>query len=164
VISATSPGVFLRSARPEDSLALVALLDEAFKTVWEPELTPDAASRYRQERQSQAYVETNWNSFVIANLDGNLVGFIHWDGDFIHALHVASAQRRQGVGSKLLEHAEQGMRRRGMTRARVETDTFNRPSQRFYEVNGYAETDRYPDTEWNGGLTTVLFEKNLTST
>ena len=40
--------------------------------------------------------------------------------------------------------------------ARLETDTFNTRSQAFYAARGYREAGRYPDEEWNSGLTTVL--------
>ncbi len=44
---------------------------------------------------------------------------------------------------------------------RLETDTFNLRSQAFCRARRYVEADRYPDTEWNSGLTTVLLVKAL---
>ena len=43
----------------------------------------------------------------------------------------------------------------------LETDTFNLRSQAFYAKRGYQELDRYPDGEWNSGLTTLLLAKRL---
>ena len=42
-----------------------------------------------------------------------------------------------------------------------ETDTFNVRSQAFYAARGYQEARRYPDTEWDSGLTTILLVKSL---
>ena len=40
-------------------------------------------------------------------------------------------------------------------------DSFNTRSQAFYAARGYREADRYPDLEWNSGLTTLLLVKPL---
>ena len=49
----------------------------------------------------------------------------------------------------------------GFGKVRLETDSFNAKSQAFYRARGYQEADRYPDTEWNSGLTTLLLVKAL---
>ena len=60
-----------------------------------------------------------------------------------------------------MDHAEVQIARAGIASARLETDTFNRRSQAFYAVRGYREAERYPDEEWNSGLTTILLVKPL---
>lgn len=49
----------------------------------------------------------------------------------------------------------------GFASARLETDSFNLGAQAFYVARGYVEAGRYPDKEWNSGLTTLLLEKRL---
>ena len=49
----------------------------------------------------------------------------------------------------------------GFSAARLETDTFNTRSRAFYAGRGYREGDRYPDKEWDSGLTTLLLVKAL---
>ena len=49
----------------------------------------------------------------------------------------------------------------GHGEARLETDSVNARSLAFYAGHGYREIDRYPDTEWHSGLTTVLLAKRL---
>jgi GNAT superfamily N-acetyltransferase len=75
------------------------------------------------------------------------VGFVHWESDFINALHVRSSHAGQGMGRRLMDHAED------------ETDTFNTRSQTFYAGRGYKEVDRYPDKEWNIDLNKILLVK-----
>ena len=79
----------------------------------------------------------------------------------MNALHVRSDHARAGVGGLLMDHAEAEMSRAGLPAAQLETDTFNTRSQAFYAKRGYVEADRYPDAEWNSGLTTVLLIKRL---
>ena len=61
---------------------------------------------------------------------------------------------RTGVGARLMDHVEAAIARAGFPSARLETDTFNTRSQAFYAARGYREAVRYPDTEWDSGLTT----------
>ena len=91
------------------------------------------------------------------------MGLVHFDGDFVHALHVRSDHARTGVGAKLMDHAEAEIARAGFAQARLETDTFNARSQAFYAARGYAEAGRYPDEEWGSGITTLLLVKPLSS-
>jgi hypothetical protein len=60
-----------------------------------------------------------------------------------------------------MDHAEAEIARSGSASARLETDTFNTRSQAFYAARGYLEAGRYPDTEWDSGLTTLLLAKAL---
>lgn len=84
---------------------------------------------------------------------------IHID-DFIDALHVPSAFQRRGIGRRLLIRAERDIAEKGFRQVRLETDTFNAQAQAFYKALGYIEMARYPDEEWQSGLTTVLFENH----
>jgi len=68
---------------------------------------------------------------------------------------------RTGVGAQLMDKAEAEIARAGYAAARLETDTFNARSRAFYAARGYREADRYPDREWNSGLTTLLLVKPL---
>ena len=72
-----------------------------------------------------------------------------------------ASHARSGVGAWLMDHAEAEIARAGHAAARLETDTFNTRSQAFYAARGYVEAGRYPDTEWNSGLTTLLLAKPL---
>ena len=60
-----------------------------------------------------------------------------------------------------MDHVEAEMTEAGFEAARLETDTFNTRSRAFYEARGYREADRYPDTEWKRGFTTILLVKVL---
>ncbi|WP_430401581.1 N-acetyltransferase family protein [Hyphomonas sp.] len=156
-----SQSLQLRLALPTDSAALVAILHDTFDSTWRPQITPAAVAAYRQGSRPAAYVAVRGHIFQVATRAGAVVGFVDWQDDFVHALHVHSAHARSGVGTALMDRAEGEIAREGFPAARLETDTFNTRSQAFYAARGYVETGRYPDKEWNSGLTTLLLEKRL---
>jgi ribosomal protein S18 acetylase RimI-like enzyme len=151
----------VRRARPADAPALEAILHDTFESTWRPNITAAAAQAYVTERRAQAYVAQDGLDFWVAERGGEVVGLVHWRGDFVQALHVGSSSRRGGVGAALMARAETGIAGAGFAAARLETDTFNTQSQAFYTTRGYREAGRYPDEEWNSGLTTILMVKSL---
>lgn len=156
-----APVTLIRPARQDDAAALKAILRDTFESTWRPELTAEAVGAFENEDRPAAYVGERGHLFVVAEVCGEVVGFVDWDGDFVNALHVRSSHARTGLGARLMDHAEGGITEAGFASARLETDTFNLRSQAFYAARGYLEADRYPDEEWNSGLTTILLVKRL---
>lgn len=153
--------MLIRPALPSDATALRAILHDTFESTWRPQVTPAAAQAFRNEDRPAAYVTARGLQFWVAQRDRQAVGFVDWDGDFVNALHVRSDHARTGLGAHLMDKAEAEIAAAGFRAARLETDTFNAPSQAFYAARGYREVDRYPDREWNSGLTTLLLVKPL---
>jgi GNAT superfamily N-acetyltransferase len=153
--------IVLRRATATDAAALRAILTDTFESTWRPVLTPAAVEAFRREDRPGAYVGARGLEFWIAARGGEPVGFVDREGDFINALHVRARDARTGVGARLMDWAEAEIAREGFASARLETDTFNTRSRAFYAARGYVEADRYPDTEWNSGLTTLLLVKRL---
>jgi ribosomal protein S18 acetylase RimI-like enzyme len=151
----------LRQAGPEDAAALRQVLYDTFESTWRPNITDEAAQAFIREDRPTAYVEARGLQFHVVEADGDVVGFVDWEGDFINALHVRSAYARQGVGRRLMDHAEAEIAGAGFPSVRLETDTFNTRSQAFYAARGFLEAGRYPDEEWGSGLTTILLVKPL---
>lgn len=137
------------------------MLDATFHSTWAPQLTPAALEKRLREPPALAYVRERGAEFVVAADGEAILGMVHWEGDFVHALHVSPAAQRRGVGRALLSHAETAIAAGGHGSARLETDTFNAQSRAFYAGRGYLEVDSYPDQEWDSGLTTLLLEKAL---
>jgi ribosomal protein S18 acetylase RimI-like enzyme len=153
--------LLVRPATSADAPGVKAILRETFETTWRPHMSIAAAERYRLADRGGRYVDEKIDAFVVAELDHHVVGMVHWDGDFIEALHVLRTCQRLGVGRRLMHYAEQQIRRSGSQRVRLETDSFNEESRSFYAALGYVEVDRYPDEEWESGFTTILLEKRL---
>lgn len=151
----------IRPARSNDRAAVLALLEETFIDTWRPQLSVEAIAAYRNGGGTERFVDAHLGRFVVAELDGRLAGFAHRDGGFVGALHVTAPARRHGVARQLMATLETAMREDGIATASLETDTFNTGSQALYLALGYRETARYPDQEWNSGLTTIRYEKTL---
>ena len=153
--------ILLRPARLADTGALRAILHDTFESTWLPNVTPVAAQAFRDEDRPSIYVGERGLRFWVAEREGEVVGLVDWDGDFVNALHLRPTHARSGVGKLLMDKAEAEILAAGFPSVRLETDTFNTRSQAFYAGRGYQEADRYPDTEWNSGLTTILLIKAL---
>ena len=151
----------LRQARAADASALREILRDTFASTWLPQLTPKAARAVQDEDRPAAYVAERGLLFWVVERGGEVVGLVDWEGDFVNALHVRGQHARSGCGSALMDHVEVMIAQAGFTAARLETDTFNLASQAFYRARGYVVAGRYPDTEWNSGLTTLLLVKAL---
>jgi len=153
--------IVVRPARPDDAGAFVAILRDTFDSTWRPQVTPEAVARFQADDPPTDYVGERGLEFWAAERDGEVVGLVDWEGDFVNALHVCRDHARTGVGRALMDVAEAAIAASGHPAARLETDTFNAASQAFYRARGYVETDRYPDTQWASGLTTLLLVKQL---
>jgi len=137
------------------------VLEDTFHSTWAPQLRPQALERHAREGRAAAYVRERGPEFLLASQGAAILGMVHWEDDFIQALHVTGAAQGRGVGRALLGHAEAQIAKAGLPAVRLETDTFNTRARAFYAALGYREVDTYPDEEWDSGLTTLLLEKTL---
>jgi ribosomal protein S18 acetylase RimI-like enzyme len=84
--------------------------------------------------------------FWVAVCKGSVLGTIMagYDGHrgWIYSMAVTSSQRHQGIGSMLLNHAEQQLMSRGCVKINLQILKENEEIQRFYQANGYALEDR----------------------
>lgn len=71
----------------------------------------------------------------------------------------AGCKHAQALVTFLMDKAEAEIRQSGFIATRLETDTFNAVSQKFYAKRGYKEAARYPDKEWSSDLVTILLVK-----
>jgi ribosomal protein S18 acetylase RimI-like enzyme len=158
-----TPTITIRPWRLDDFDAVKNILDDTFARTWLPQLTPEAIEVYRESGEPVGYIDEMGPAFFVAEIDDEVVGMLHWEHDFVHALHVPAVHQRKGIARALMAFAEGGMRADGIELARLETDTFNTQSQGLYLALGYREADRYPDLEWHSGFTTILYVKPLAS-
>lgn len=141
----------IRAFKSADEPLVIALLSGTMRTTWLPQLSARARAEIDIEARVQGYVQAMGSAFFVAEHNDTVAGMVHWESDFIHALHISPQCQRMGIGSALLTYAEREMAPSGVKFARLETDTFNAQSRAFYEKHGYSEQDRYPDTQWDSG-------------
>lgn len=84
----------------------------------------------------------------VARSDGSIVGFVMYtlegstfqrnvERGVVQNLYVAPSYRNQGVGTRLLETAEQALRESGAEVLGLEVMARNEAARRFYERHGY---------------------------
>ena len=153
--------IYVRPATRADAPELEAILRDTFESTWKPQIRPEVAQTHVSENRPGAFVAEQGLQFWVAERDGEVVGLVHWVSDFINALHVPARHARTGVGARLMDVAEAKIAEASFAAVRLETDTFNVASQAFYLNRGYHEAGRYPDEEWDSGLTTILYVKAI---
>lgn len=109
--------------------------------------------------------EPNCLSYRITTSDGNLVGFVFImlgeDGaGHITTIGVAPEHRRRNLANRLLDHAENALRKRGVSTVRLEVRAENTAAQNLYRRRGYAVVQRLA-RYYNNGEDGFLMVKPL---
>lgn len=130
----------LRPFRP-DNLPVLYAIDQ---TCFVPKIayTREELTAFIGHRHAQTWV---------AEEAGEVVGFLIAQREPRKILHIVTldvltAWRRRGVGSLLMDAAEQGARNRGLRLMGLETAEDNLAAQKFYAARGYrkmSEIERY---------------------
>ncbi len=110
-------------------IAVVAQMEEKhFVTPW-------------RQGDLEATLQYGNTAFYVAKCEDNIVGYISRSYSYetadILTVCVASAYRKQGVASLLLEHLEKELRLLGVTRVFLEVRESNLAARALYEKNGY---------------------------
>jgi ribosomal protein S18 acetylase RimI-like enzyme len=126
----------IRCFEASDTDAVVALWQQAF-----PEYR-DATKPQRNPHLSIANkMATQAELFFVAVLDGRLVGTVMagYDGHrgWMYSLAVDTAQRRLGIGTQLVEHAEAALTARGCPKVNLQVLAAKDDVRGFYEALGY---------------------------
>ena len=145
-MSEPSP-VTIRTARPDDAAALIALLVGG--SLRPQQETADDPSPYRA-----ALVEiaaTPGCTVLVAEADGQVVGMVqvitfrhlqHRGGRCaeLESMHVARAHRSRGIGGQLLAAAATFAKRQGCYRIQLTSNAERPDAHRFYERYGFQRT------------------------
>jgi GNAT superfamily N-acetyltransferase len=133
----------IRDARPDDLETLLTIQREAsvagFAKVFPPDRYPYPTDDVR-EVWREALADPEVDAYVY-ELQGEAVGTVTVDSDFLRQLYVLPAQWGSGIGSALLERGLERMRERGATRAKLWTLEGNERGRRFYERRGWRLTE-----------------------
>ncbi|MBO9664557.1 GNAT family N-acetyltransferase [Dokdonella sp.] len=153
----------LRQAHSTDRAALVQLLHRTWERTFAPQLPHGASQRYFADAVAERYVDEEWPRFVVAERQGDLVGFADADEALIASLHVDPAVWGLGIGRRLLDECERRIAAGGHRVARLQVEAFNTRAFKFYCKAGYVEIDRRPDEEFDSGGLSVFMAKPLRS-
>jgi predicted N-acetyltransferase YhbS len=132
----SAPEITIRSARPSDAEAIAALAKQLGYTA-EASRVSDRLSRVLTRPDQQ---------FLVADRGGTPVGWIHMlIAEYVEAeafvviggLVVDRDHRRQGIGRRLLTHAEEWAAQHGCSVVRLSSTVQRIEAHTFYEGAGY---------------------------
>jgi ribosomal protein S18 acetylase RimI-like enzyme len=119
-----------------DTDAVVALWQEAFpeyRDVTRPQRNPRLSIANKMATQPEL--------FFVAEVDGRVVGTVMagYDGHrgWMYSLAVESAQRRLGIGKRLVAHAEAALTALGCPKVNLQVLSAKEEIRAFYEALGY---------------------------
>jgi ribosomal protein S18 acetylase RimI-like enzyme len=156
----TSDSVILRPAEDTDVPALIRLLQRSWLVTWAPELPFEAVQAFAAIDPARSHAETTWHAFLVATRGGLLAGMVQVERHVVEALNVDPACWGVGVGSRLLEAAEQQIAA-SYPVASLEVRSFNSRAHSFYARPGWVEVRRYPGTECGSPIENIEMQKTF---
>ena len=134
--------VTLRDFRDTDGPALLAVHTGAILATGDQFYTAAERQSWAHGLVAEGYARArNGGETFILAISGNeaVIGFCSWDNHQILGLYVDPGHQGHGIGSALLRHGEDALRRNGVTLSRIHSSL---PALRFYEAHGYVVTSR----------------------
>ena len=138
------------SLRPARSTDAGATGDILFRFQAETDWMPKLHSGAETIAFCGALIARGW--VTVAEIDGQVIGFLARDDEEICALYLAPEATGQGAGKGLLDHAK-------TQRDRLFLATFeaNTGARRFYEREGFCEAGRGDGTNNDEGLPDIAY-------
>jgi N-acetylglutamate synthase len=93
------------------------------------------------KKSIKKFLERNPNTCFVAKYNGNIIGTIMAGNDgrrgIIYHLMVKPEYRKKGIGKKLLQRAENGLKKEGIRKIMMFVFKRNKTGNIFWENNGY---------------------------
>jgi [ribosomal protein S18]-alanine N-acetyltransferase len=139
--------VTLRRADPAEAMELAAIGYAAWETSILPLSREQEGTRQHEQRRLIAYCNEAISRIVVADIDGEAVGWCSRARarPYIPYLFVAPAMQNRGIGSLLLERVETILELHGARYVQLETPADHVRAVQFYEHNGYNILAMKPD-------------------
>ena len=125
----------IRPYQPEDGDQLVALWHHTRKAAYPYNAFQQSLSLVQDSAYFFSFVVPE-NDIWVADREGQLLGFMAINGEYIDQLFIAVEAQRTGVGEALLMKA----RELSPDKLRLATFQKNRPARAFYEKHGFVAT------------------------
>ncbi|MEP7172637.1 MAG: GNAT family N-acetyltransferase [Aestuariivirga sp.] len=91
----------------------------------------------------------DWEHAWLAEKNGKIVAVLLTARDWIDDLWISKAERRSGIGSRLLQIAEQEIATRGNQQARLRLVAENLIALKFYTKNGWQHVRQFPHEKFS---------------
>ena len=132
------PAVTLRPARPGDVDAVAAIWCDGWRDGHLGRV-PDALTAVRTPESFRARAADRVADTRVAEVAGEVAGFVIVAGDEVEQVYVAAAHRGSGVAAALLAEGERLVAAAGHRRAWLAVVPGNARARRFYERSGWAD-------------------------
>jgi ribosomal protein S18 acetylase RimI-like enzyme len=152
--------VVIRAANEADVAALVTLLRRSWLATWAPEVPFSAVQLFVTPDPARTFAKTKWQEMTVAEVDGEVAGMLHIEENWVRSIQLARQRRRRGIGSQLMDEAEQRIRK-NYPKARLDVRAFNAGAFEFCERRGWTECRRYVGSECGVSVETIEMAKNL---
>jgi ribosomal protein S18 acetylase RimI-like enzyme len=152
--------VYVREALLNDCQNMIDLQKNSVFESYLPFMDEQTLATWLESGAIENYIFENYSRSLVAEIDGDIVGFIFILDDYvIDLLWVDLNQRKKGIASHLIGNAEFKIKDKNYKEAVVEVYEDNVPAYNMYKQNGYEVTKRFTDRL--NGLVKVVFEKKL---
>jgi ribosomal protein S18 acetylase RimI-like enzyme len=129
--------VDIRPFRPDDQYDVIQFWNKVF---------PDTPSHNDPLKDIQTKLKIQSDLFLVAELNQQLVGTVMagFDGHrgWVYYLAVDPDHRRKGIGTAIMEKAEELLAQMGCSKLNLQIRADNSAVQAFYEKLGYGVEDR----------------------
>ena len=133
----------IRPATASDSVAITALVREAWLAANQNLLPGDTVAKVAQSSQLGGFVAGEWQSVRVAEVDGEIIGAVGVNpAGVIWMLYVRPDYQGYGVGSALYEDAIGTMKQAGSRKALLEVLASNENAVAFYRSRGWVPEGR----------------------
>src|SRR5262249_8513336 len=129
----------IRLAEPRETEVVAAVRRAAILALAPDRLDPAEAAIWARKpgRTEQIAAAIARRQIWVAERDGAIVGVAEVEADYVAGMYVAPEHAARGLGSRLLEWAEQRMREAGQTRARLGASA---NAVEFYRKRGWRQS------------------------
>ena len=130
--------IAVRPARPSDVAAIAGLAQRSWLDAFGTSVSAETAAEEAASRSPEYFAAAlERHSILVAELDGELAGYVEFDDSELRRLYVETALHGRGVGRALLEAALAHPRLAGASRVRLQVWERNERAVRMYEAAGF---------------------------
>lgn len=162
--SAALPRRLVRPTRAEDLDSLIEVGRRSWLSAFAQTAPFALIAWWVQVDRTRILYEQCWSEMWVLEEDGLIVGLVQPKGDEVNGLWIHPRRQGTGVGTLLLQTAEDLIQRAGHQLAWLTCSGFNETALAFYQRRGYTETQRARTIHSCGvDLEDVRMEKRLPS-
>jgi GNAT superfamily N-acetyltransferase len=130
------PALSIETARLADLDEVAALVHRVWHAAYDRRLPAELCAERTPARLRELIAE-RIDTASVARLGRRVIGYCDHVANCIDGVWVDAQYRRRGIGSRLLAHQLQYLRRQGLPTVQVACEAFNRAATAFFESQGW---------------------------